>query len=57
MERLDQNHIVCGQMNGWVDVVDIESGQVVISKELKHITGNITIIHRTERSCEIMLGT
>ena len=57
MAKLDQNHIVCGQMNGWIDVVEIETGNIVISKELKHITGNITIIHRTERTSEIMLGT
>jgi len=34
-------------MNGWIDVVHIETGQVILSKELKHIVGNITILHRT----------
>ena len=44
-------------MNGWIDVIRIEDGEVVLSKELKHITGNITIILRTQRENEIMLGT
>ena len=43
-------------MNGWIDLVRIEDGQVVLSKELKHITGNITIIKRTNRDHEIMIG-
>ena len=44
LEQLDNEHIVCGQMNGWVDVVRIQDLEVVLSKELKHITGNITMI-------------
>lgn len=44
-------------MNGWVDLVRMDDGEIVISKELRHITGNITIIKRTGKSQEIMLGT
>ena len=44
-------------MNGWVDLVRIEDGEIMISKELRHITGNITVIVRTGRSSEVMLGT
>lgn len=44
-------------MNGWVDVVRIEDGGVVLSKELKHIAGNITMIQATGRPNEVMLGT
>lgn len=44
-------------MNGWVDLVRISDGEVMISKELRHITGNITMIVRTGRASEVMLGT
>ena len=44
-------------MNGWVDLVRIDDGEVMISKELRHVTGNITMIVRTGRSNEVMLGT
>ena len=44
-------------MNGWVDVVRIADGEVVLSKELKHVTGNITMIMPTGRGHEIMLAT
>jgi hypothetical protein len=54
---LDDHHIICGQMNGWIDVVRIEDGVVVLSKELKHIAGNITIINLTGKDHEVMLGT
>jgi hypothetical protein len=57
IEQLDDDHIICGQMNGWVDVVRISDGEVVCSKELKHITGNVTMIARTHTKNEIMLGT
>ena len=57
LEQFDDDHIVCGQMNGWIDLVRIEDGTVVLSKELKHVTGNITIILPTGRENEIMLAT
>lgn len=57
IELFDDEHIICGQMNGWVDLVRIEDSQVMISKELRHVTGNITMIVRTGRSNEVMLGT
>lgn len=44
-------------MNGWIDVVRIADGEVVLSKELKHIAGNITMIQLTGRDHEVMLGT
>jgi len=44
-------------MNGWIDLVRISDGEVVLSKELKHVTGNITMILVTGRENEIMLGT
>ena len=43
-------------MNGWVDIVRISDGEVIVSKDLKHITGNITMILPTGRESEIMLG-
>jgi hypothetical protein len=57
IELFDHDHIICGQMNGWIDIVNIESGDVVLSKELKHITGNITMMLVTERKNEVMLAT
>ena len=57
LEQLDNEHIICGQMNGWIDVVHIKTLEVIVSKELKHITGNITIIERTNKPNEIMLAT
>ena len=47
---------MCGQSNGWIDLVRIDDGEVVISKELKHVTGNITIITKTSKPNEIMIG-
>jgi len=44
-------------MNGWVELVRIADGAVVLSKELKHISGNITMMMLTGRENEIMLGT
>jgi hypothetical protein len=44
-------------MNGWIDLVNIESGEIVLSKELKHITGNITMMVVTKRENEVMLAT
>ena len=44
-------------MNGWIDLVRISDGEVVLSKELKHISGNITMMMLTGRENEIMLGT
>ena len=57
INQLDEKHIICGQMNGWIDVVSIEDGSVLLSKELRHIAGNITMIIPTGRDKEIMLGT
>jgi len=44
-------------MNGWIELVTIEDMQVVLSKELKHITGNITLIKKTNQLNEFVLGT
>jgi hypothetical protein len=44
-------------MNGWIDLVNIESGDIILSKELKHITGNITMMLVTEKENEVMLAT
>jgi len=44
-------------MNGWIDLVRVSDGAVVVSKELKHVTGNITSIMRTGRDNEIILAT
>ena len=44
-------------MNGWIDLVKISDGEVVLSKELKHVTGNITIIKKTSTKNEIMIAT
>lgn len=57
IEQFDEDHIICGQMNGWVDLVRIDDGAIVLSKELRHVTGNITMIVRTGKGSEVMLGT
>ena len=44
-------------MNGWIDVVRVEDGEVVLSKELKHVVGNVTILKKTDRPNEVMLAT
>ena len=44
-------------MNGWIELVTIEDMTVVLSKELKHVTGNITLIKKTNQLNEIVLGT
>lgn len=44
-------------MNGWVDVVRIYDGEVILSKELRHVTGNITKILKTGNENEVMLAT
>ena len=55
--QFDRDHIICGQMNGWIDLVRIHDGEVILSKELKHVTGNITMILVTGRDNEVMIGT
>lgn len=57
IEVFDQDHIICGQMNGWIDLVNIETGEVALSKELKHVTGNVTLICKTDKPQEIIIGT
>ena len=57
LEHFDDDHIVAGQMNGWVDLVSIDDGRIILSKELKHVTGNITLIKRTAREQELLIGT
>ena len=57
IEAFDDDHIICGQLNGWIDLVSVEDGSVVLSKELKHVTGNITLIKRSENANEIIIGT
>ena len=44
-------------MKGWIELVTIEDMTVVLSKELKHVTGNITLIKKTNQLNEIILGT
>ena len=44
-------------MNGWIDFVKIDNGEVALSKELKHVTGNITLICKTDKKEEIIIGT
>ena len=56
IELFDEDHIVCGQMNGWIDLVRIEDGAIIVSKELKHVTGNITILKKTNKEHELMIG-
>lgn len=57
IEQFDDDHIICGQMNGWIDLIRIDDGEIILSKELKHVTGNITMILPTGRDNEVMLGT
>ena len=44
-------------MNGWIDVINISDGKIILSQELRHIAGNITMIHITDKENEIILGT
>ena len=44
-------------MNGWIDLIRIDDGEIILSKELKHVTGNITMILPTGRDNEGMLAT
>ena len=57
IEVFDQDHIICGQMNGWIDLVKISDGSITLSKELKHVTGNVTLIIKTAAKSEIIIGT
>ena len=57
IEQFDNGHIICGQMNGWIDLVNIDTGDIALSKESKHITGNITMMLVTGRENEVMLAT
>ena len=49
IEVFDDDTIICGQMNGWIDFVKVDNGEIALSKELKHVTGNITLICKTEK--------
>ena len=56
--QIDDNTILCGQLQGWLDLVRISDGKVLFSQELKHTTGNIISMVKTMgRPHEIALAT
>jgi hypothetical protein len=56
--QIDEDTILCGQLQGYLDLVRISDGQILISEQLKHKTGNIiAMIETKSRLHEVVLAT
>lgn len=56
--QLDEDTILCGQLQGYLDLVRISDGEILLSEQLKHTTGNIIQMIKVEsRLHEIALAT
>ena len=56
--QIDENTILCGQLQGYLDLIRISDGKILLSQDLKHTTGNIISMVKTMgRPNEIVLAT
>ena len=47
MLQLDEDTILCGQLQGFLDLVRIRDGEVLLSQDLRTVTGNIISMAKT----------
>ena len=58
MLQLDDETLLCGQLQGYLDLVRISDGEILVSEKLKHKTGNIiSMIKSKNRPNEVTLAT
>lgn len=58
MLQIDSNAILCGQLGGYLDLVRISDGEILLSKDLRQTCGNIISMAKTNnREHEIVLAT
>ncbi len=58
MLQIDDNAILCGQLGGYVDLVRISDGTVLLSQDLRSTCGNIISMAKTNnREYEVVLTT
>lgn len=56
--QIDEETVLCGQLYGYLDLVRISDGEIVLSEQLKHKTGNIISMIKTKaRLHEVTLAT
>lgn len=56
--QIDNDTILCGQLQGYIDLVRISDGAILLSEQLKHKTGNIIAMIKTKsRLHEVALAT
>lgn len=57
MLQLDEDTLLCGQLQGYLDLVRISDGAILMSQDLKHTTGNIISMTKTfNRVNEVVLA-
>ena len=57
MLYLDEDTLLCGQLQGYLDLVRIKDGEVILSQDLRHVTGNIISMTKTyNRLNEVVLA-
>jgi hypothetical protein len=58
MLQMDDDTLLCGQLQGYLDLVRISDGEVLLSEKLKHKTGNIiSMVKSKSRPNEVTLAT
>ena len=58
MLQIDENSILCGQLGGFLDLIRISDGEILLSKDLKQTCGNIISMAKTNnREHEVILAT
>ena len=56
--QIDEETVLCGQLYGYLDLVRISDGEIMVSEQLKHTTGNIISMVKTRaRLHEVTLAT
>jgi hypothetical protein len=56
--QIDEDTVLCGQLQGYLDLVRISDGEILFSEQLKHKTGNIISMIKTKaRLHEVVLAT
>jgi len=58
MLQIDDNAILCGQLGGYLDLVRISDGAVLLSQDLRSTCGAIISMAKTNnREFEVVLAT
>jgi len=56
--QIDEDTLLCGQLAGYVDLVRISDGKILLSEDLRHKCGNIISMAKTKnREHEVVMAT